>query len=107
MAAPRKSAKPSSSMTPDWTKAIQAQAKASPPAMSVAVRRGPRLSIQRPITGAGRIPASVPAAYAMEAQLREMPRSAVIGSKKTETPAVWPGKVMKEPNVPAARITQP
>ncbi len=43
----------------------------------------------------------------MEAQVRDMPRSAVIGSKNTETPAVWPGKVMKEPNVPAARITQP
>jgi hypothetical protein len=39
--------------------------------------------------------------------VREMWRSAVIGSKKTDTPAVWPGRVMNEPNVPAARMTQP
>jgi hypothetical protein len=42
----------------------------------VAVRRGPRRSIQRPITGAGRIPASVPTAYAIEAEVREMPMHA-------------------------------
>jgi hypothetical protein len=75
--------------------------------MMVAVGRGPRRSIQRPIAGAGRIPASVPAAYAIEANVREMPSSVVIGSKKTETPAVWPGNVMKEPNVPAPNMTQP
>ena len=62
MAMPRKSAKPMSSVNADSTNAMQTQAKARPPAMIVAVRRGPRLSIQRPITGAGRIPASVPTA---------------------------------------------
>lgn len=36
-----------------------------------------------------------------------MPRSAVMGSKKTETPAVWPGNVMKEPKVPAPSMIQP
>jgi hypothetical protein len=35
------------------------------------------------------------------------PRSTLIGSKKTDTPAVCPGMVMNEPNAPAARITQP
>ena len=75
--------------------------------MMVAVRRGPRRSIQRPITGAGRIPASVQTAYAIEAEVREMPRSAVIGSKKTETPAVCPGRVMNEPKVPAPNMIQP
>ena len=75
--------------------------------MIVADRRGPRLSIQRPIKGAGRMPASVPAAYAIDAQDRETCSSVVSGSKKTDTPAVWPGRVMKEPNVPAARMIQP
>ena len=31
----------------------------------------------------------------------------IAGSKKTETPAVWPGSVMNEPNVPAPSMTQP
>jgi hypothetical protein len=53
------------------------------------------------------MPAIVPIAYAMEADVREIPRSAVMGSKNTDTPAVWPGNVMNEPNAPAARIIQP
>ena len=71
------------------------------------VRRGPRLSIHRPIIGAGRMPASVPAAYATEANVRDISSSVVIGSKNTETPAVCPGSVMNEPNAPVARIIHP
>jgi len=53
------------------------------------------------------MPASVPAAYATEANVRDISSSVVIGSKNTETPAVCPGSVMNEPNAPVARIIHP
>ena len=101
------SVKPTSSPTKLPTKPIHTQASAKSAAITTTATRGPRRSIKRPTKGSEKEPASVPSVYRSDTAERDSPKSAMILSRKTDTPTVWPGVVIIMPKVPAKRMTQP
>ncbi len=103
----RISVKPISSVNASTTMPIHAHASANADANTITAVRGPRRSMNRPENGKLSEPSSVPPRYRADTPERDSPRSAMMWSRKTETPVVWPGFVIIAPSVPAAMTHQP